>query len=158
MTAGNDERNQEEQQGRSDDSRGVIAGERGDEPLGRGFLRRGLLHEMENWAAVDSSQTLVVRISRVPLMFIEELNTALPFSTGKGIDSPVRLLISRVEVPLTTTPSSGIFRRQDPNDRSDGNGFTGNDGFVLSVDDPSVLGFQIKSRKNRVSTFSTAAS
>ena len=58
---------------------------------------------------VDSPKAFVVRIFSTPLMLMQPLMISLPSATSRGRLSPVRALVFRVELPLTTTPSSGTF-------------------------------------------------
>ena len=59
--------------------------------------------------AVDSSNSLVVRILRTPLKLMHPLITSSPTRTVLGTLSPVRALVLRELLPAVTMPSMGIF-------------------------------------------------
>ena len=56
---------------------------------------------------------------RMPVWLIQPLMTSIPGSTSRGMDSPVRAEVSRVEKPLRIVPSSG-----DALSRFHNNGFS----------------------------------
>ena len=58
---------------------------------------------------VDSPNSLVVRIFSTPLMSMQPLMISSPSFTSRGRLSPVRALVFRLALPLTTTPSRGTF-------------------------------------------------
>ena len=57
---------------------------------------------------MDSPNSFVVWIFRMPVWLIQPLMTSIPGSTSRGMDSPVRAEVSRVEKPLRIVPSSGM--------------------------------------------------
>ena len=59
--------------------------------------------------AVDSSNSVVVRMRSTPVMLMEPLSTTSSGPTSRGLLSPVRALVFSALLPSTITPSSGIF-------------------------------------------------
>ena len=58
---------------------------------------------------VDSPKSFVVRISMSPERLMQPLMTSLSSFTSRGMLSPVSAAVSRELLPLTITPSMGIF-------------------------------------------------
>ena len=58
---------------------------------------------------VESEKSFVTFTSKIPFPLILPLKTSLFIFTSKGRDSPVRADVLRVDSPLTTIPSTGIF-------------------------------------------------
>ena len=59
------------------------------------------------FATVDSPNSFVVRMRRRPVMLMHPLTISFPGATSRGILSPVRAAVSRVDVPSVTIPSMG---------------------------------------------------
>ena len=58
---------------------------------------------------VDSPNSLDVRTLSTPFRSMQPLMISSPSRTSRGRLSPVRALVLRLALPLTTTPSSGTF-------------------------------------------------
>lgn len=58
---------------------------------------------------VDSPNAFVVRIFSTPDRSMQPLMISSPALTSRGRLSPVSALVLRLDVPSTTTPSSGTF-------------------------------------------------
>ena len=59
--------------------------------------------------AVDSSNSVVVRIFNTPDMLMEPDSTSSSTVTSRGLDSPVSADVFSAEAPSTTMPSMGTF-------------------------------------------------
>ena len=58
---------------------------------------------------VDSPYSFVTFIFITLFKFIQPLNTSSPSVTSRGRLSPVRALVSRLDLPSIINPSNGIF-------------------------------------------------
>ena len=73
------------------------------------FLELAFSTSSRIFDTVESSNSFVTCTSKSPLRLIEPLTISSPSITSTGTLSPVRALVSRLELPFTTTPSSGTF-------------------------------------------------
>ena len=73
------------------------------------FLLLAFSTKSRIFEAVDSSNSFVTLIVNIPVLLMQPLRTASPFTDFLGTDSPVRALVSNIDSPSSTIPSNGIF-------------------------------------------------
>ena len=73
------------------------------------FLETESSTSSNTFAAVESSYSLMTSTVSLEERLTVPDTTLSPGQTSRGMDSPVSARVSRVDVPSTTVPSSGIF-------------------------------------------------